>query len=414
MAEPWIDRWVKHRGGGGSGGQGQGFLAVARDGSGQRAFVKVLTRQREIKARGRFRREVAAYETLAGAGIPKLLDHNAKHWEDKSVPLYLALEYIEGGTLGAWLAKNGTSSFGDALVCVDAIAAVLTRCHEIGVVHRDIKPDNIMVGPDGLADAVLVDFGLSFNQDEDDDLTRAGDQFGNRFLRLPEYAFGGRNAVGDVTQLAGIFLFLLTGQAPRLLLDERSQMPHQRPAIRAALEAVLDGRQLVRLLGVFDRAFASAEAERFPTAAALVEAMRPVEDPLSADEYEDLLAQVAEIASSPEQQRRGQLRDALREFVHDVTQRVQEFGRSRHLQITTTAFGVDETNNPPRAHHSISITQHGQSTNYVVYAIEVRGAEYVVTADGAEVWRGRSADDALTKGLTEAAARAFLAGSAGD
>jgi serine/threonine protein kinase len=66
------------------------------------------------------------------------------------------------------------------------------------VTHRDIKPANVALRNDDITKPVLVDFGLSFNDSDADDLTRVGEEVGNRFLRLPEHAFGERGAASDV------------------------------------------------------------------------------------------------------------------------------------------------------------------------------------------------------------------------
>lgn len=302
--EPWAEGWTP-QGGAVRGGQGHGFLAVASDDSGQRAFIKILSRQRDRRARGRFRREVAAYETLEGTGVPILLDHNAEAWEDLSKPLYLAIEYFDGGNLRDWVvAKGSPATYDQTLECAEPIAEVLTRCHEQGLIHRDIKPANIMLREHAPRGAVLVDFGLSFNHAEDDDLTRVGEEVGNRFLRLPEHALGGRSAVSDVTQLAGVVLFMLTGHEPRVLMDQFGRMPHQREQFRPALEASFTGRALRRLLAVFDKAFAVQSADRYNNAVELAQDLRrvtmePEHD--GSDDLEGLLTQVDEITRTPDQ-----------------------------------------------------------------------------------------------------------------
>ena len=133
MPEPWARRCT-HQGSPIQGGQGRGFLGIALDGSDQRAFIKTLTRQRDRRSRGRFRREVAAYETLAGTGVPVLLDHNAEAWEDLSKPLYLAIDYIGGGNLRDWVSANGPANYAQAIGCAEAVAEVkqLNRFHALG------------------------------------------------------------------------------------------------------------------------------------------------------------------------------------------------------------------------------------------------------------------------------------------
>jgi hypothetical protein len=74
---PWETRWRRDDTRSFRGGQGISFVATATDGSGRRAFIKTLQRRRDMRARARFRREAAAYETLAGLGPPLLIENNA-------------------------------------------------------------------------------------------------------------------------------------------------------------------------------------------------------------------------------------------------------------------------------------------------------------------------------------------------
>jgi eukaryotic-like serine/threonine-protein kinase len=404
--QPWAERWTK-QGSAVSGGQGRGFRAVDSDGT--VAFIKTLKHQRDRKARGRFRREVIAYENLAGAGVPALLEHNSDKWESSRLPLYLALQYIDGGNLGEWMATNGDpASFDVMTACVAAVGEVLDRGHALGVVHRDIKPKNIMVGTTGPAGAVLVDFGLSFNHAEDDELTRVGEEVGNRFLRLPEHAFSGRSPVSDVTQLTGIAFFLLTGIEPKVLRDELGRMPHQRQAARVVLQAEFTGRRLHRLLAVFDRGFAFEEVDRFQTADALLVALRGVDAAPVVDEFEDLMAQVDEVAGSPEMKRAGETRDAVRQLKLTVAGYAKRFGLDRSLHVVQTGAPANVPTGDAIDHYQVSVTHFGEAERYVLYTAERRGSEMVVSADGVEIWRGSIADAALERAVTEVAARAFL------
>jgi serine/threonine-protein kinase len=412
MPESWASRWTR-QGGAVQGGQGQGFLGIASDGSGQRAFIKTLTRQRDRRARGRFLREVAAYETLAGTGVPVLLDHNAEAWEDLSQRLYLAIDYIDGGNLRDWVISNGPATYDQALGCAEAVAEVLTRGHERAVVHRDIKPANIMLCDGEPAKALLVDFGLSFDHAEDDDLTRIGEEVGNRFLRLPEHAVGGRSAVSDVTQLAGVVLFMLTGHEPRVLMDENSLMPHQREELRTVLETSFSGRTLRRLLAVFDKAFAVHAADRYGTAAQLVHDLKKVTmDPGrdDMDELDGLLARVDELTRTPDQQRLAELREVLTQALQVVAATVKRFALERRLKLSQSGHSVEVTAGTARAQTSLSVTKFEDATNFVAYRVEARGTmEFVLSVDGDEIWRGVQADESLERAVTLAAARAFVA-----
>jgi eukaryotic-like serine/threonine-protein kinase len=97
----------------------------------------------------------------------------------------MILEWIEGLSLRQKVDQDGRVSLQDAVACVTAIGKVLAECHAVGVAHRDIKPANVMLRRGTLSAPVLVDFGLSFNDTQLDDATRA-EEVGNRFLRLPE------------------------------------------------------------------------------------------------------------------------------------------------------------------------------------------------------------------------------------
>src|SRR5450755_608564 len=209
---------------------GQGHSYQARDKSnGSLVFVKELKRRNSAVARKRFRREVTAYETVAGTGLPALIYDNSSEWQIPSVPLFMVLEWIDGLSLRQKVSQDGPVSLQDAAVCVIAIGKMLSECHAAGVTHRDIKPANVMLRRGALSTPVLVDFGLSFNDAQLDDVTRV-EEVGNRFLRLPEHAAEGnsRSHLSDVTQLAGLFFYCLTSREPRVLSDEEGHAPHQR------------------------------------------------------------------------------------------------------------------------------------------------------------------------------------------
>jgi serine/threonine-protein kinase len=122
------------------------------------------------------------------------------------------MEYVEGQTLSAILRRNGFLPVGEALPIFSACCSALFHAHAEGVVHRDIKPGNIMVGTND--QTKLLDFGLArFLYDERQDLTMSGTALGAVHYMSPEQALGrpvdGR---GDVYSLACVIYEVLCGR----------------------------------------------------------------------------------------------------------------------------------------------------------------------------------------------------------
>ena len=409
-SRPWNRNWERV-GADIYGGQGISFVAIAKDGSGREVFIKRLRRDRNPQARKRFRREAVAYATLADLGLPRLIEDNSETWDDGQTPMYLATEYIPGGTLQAFIEQGGQADVNAALTCVRKLAEVLDRCHENGVTHRDIKPANVVLRNGDITDPVLVDLGLSFNDaDEDDDLTRAGEEVGNRFLRLPEHASGGRDAVSDVTQLAGIFFYILTGREPRVLMDESGQMPHQRPEARSALANLLGRRQYIRVTSRLDKAFAIQQSIRYTQAPDLVSDLERAvaTDNEGDDDLEGVIARVKEIVQSQVDPGQAARREALRHLMTAIDRVVQNFasstpGLQRAQNNWHQGHGDEEF-----VESRLAVVVEGDRPNYATYRVEPRANEYVALVDGVEVWRGESADQSLTDAITLAVATKFL------
>ena len=411
---PWDERWAREGRGRFQGGQSVSFSAIARDDSSVRAFVKTLRQDRlkDARARGRFRREAVAYETLAGLGPPRLLDDNADTWRDLGGPMYMALEYIDGVDFQKIIQRNGAVGVEDAMACTRELAVVLHRCHQNNVTHRDVKPANVVLRNNDVAAPVLVDFGLSFNDADEDDLTRVGEEVGNRFLRLPEHAFGERGSASDVTQLAGVFVYILTGLEPRVLIDQSGLKPHQRPEGRAALATLLDGRRLLRVMSVLDKAFATELSVRFASAPDLIDALeRAMEaDHDGGDDLEQLLAQVGEFAERRNLPALHARREKLRAWLRTVESTVQQFATANGLERSQTGFSAQATADEEWAETRLAVGVAGnRDHNFVLYRIESRGpGDYVLHADGEQIWRGDSVDQAFTDAVTTVAAQRFL------
>ncbi|MGC2654091.1 MAG: protein kinase [Mycobacterium sp.] len=418
---PWSERWVPERTGGDAqhfrGGQGVSFTARARDGSGPRVLIKTLRpdRVRNLQARRRFKREVSAYETLAGLGPPRILDHNASTWEDRRTPMYMATEFVAGIVLQGYVEAGNAVDFETGLACVRELAAVLNRCHANDVTHRDLKPSNVVLRDSDITRPVLVDFGLSFNNaDEDDPLTRLNEEVGNRFLRLPEHRSGGRAPASDVTQLAGIFFYVVTGREPLVLRDEYDLMPHRRPEARGVFEVLIDSRRRLRLLTVLDTAFATDLSRRYATAPDLISALENamLSDQQGPGDLDDLLAQVDDVLINQGVSASSERRESLTAFLNSISRIATDFAQARKLHMSTASSTPGATSGEEWQERRAAVIAPGsRATTFPVYRIERRGPDdYVLLLDGNEVWRGESATDApFTSAVQTALARQFLA-----
>ncbi|MBL4684051.1 MAG: serine/threonine protein kinase [Nannocystaceae bacterium] len=121
-------------------------------------------------ARGRVTREARALAALTHPGVVQVYDFGLVQDEmcrdahGEPGALYIVMEYLRGSSVRAWLTEgNGAPAATDILLVVDRVARALAAVHAAGLVHRDIKPDNIMLTHDGLPK--LVDFGLVRTQE---------------------------------------------------------------------------------------------------------------------------------------------------------------------------------------------------------------------------------------------------------
>ena len=282
-----------------SGGQASSRLGRRRDGSVAQGFIKILTKQNESERRHRFYREAAALESLQIDGVPRLIETNARHYENTAFDLYAVSTYIPGKTLRDIRAGSYTAT--QAIGWTAALCDILRACREAGIRHRDIKPDNCILGEDSAV--YLVDFGLASNINEQDAFdTPVGQEIGNRFIRVPEFRPESANRDDprtDLTFLVGILFFLLAKTNPRVLLDEQGQLPHQRADVAASILRT-DVPRPERLMRIFDQGFQHDLDRRFQSAESLSAALLACLEPQSPAAKADVLqSKILEHARSP-------------------------------------------------------------------------------------------------------------------
>ena len=172
----------------------------------RKVAVKVLYGSSEPFVR-RFEREALAVGTLSHDHILALYDFGEQRpW------YYLVMPYVEGGTLRDYLLRRKQLPLEEAGSFLYQIASALQYAHDHGVIHRDVKPSNILLRLDG--HAYLVDFGLAKAKVEAESLTHAGAMVGTPEYMAPEQSNGQHDYRSDIYSLGIILYQMLTGRVP--------------------------------------------------------------------------------------------------------------------------------------------------------------------------------------------------------
>ena len=191
---------------------GQGEVWRAEDTAlGRTVAVKVLRGEYtgDAEFRDRFRREARHAAALSHPGVAQVFDYDEG---GADVPPYLVMEFVEGESLSAEIARSAPAGADRVLEVIAAVASALAAAHAAGVVHRDVKPGNLLVGRDG--SIKITDFGIARAVDAAP-LTRAGLLMGTPSYLAPEAAAGRPvTAAGDLYALGVIAFEMLTGRPP--------------------------------------------------------------------------------------------------------------------------------------------------------------------------------------------------------
>jgi serine/threonine-protein kinase len=193
----------------GRGGNARIFLAT--DQAGRRVALKVLHPELLISvAADRFLREIRLATQLNHPHIAQIIDSGEHDWL-----VYYVMSYVEGPTLREWLDRHSQLPVQETVRLATDLLDALDHAHSHGIIHRDVKPANVVLSTDG---AVLLDFGIAraVVAAGNDQLTRSGIAVGTSSYMSPEQISASRDIDfrSDIYSLGCVLFECLTGRPP--------------------------------------------------------------------------------------------------------------------------------------------------------------------------------------------------------
>jgi serine/threonine-protein kinase len=248
----------------GEGGMGKVYEAQHLRLGHRKVAVKVLhpeySRDRDVVSR--FQREAESASSITHPNVIEVYDVDTT----ADGRPFLVGEFLEGEELGNHLDRVGKVEIGQAIRLVRQVCRALTAAHDKGIVHRDMKPENVfMIARDGQAHVKVIDFGISKSGKGETHLTKTGMIIGTPAYMAPEQARGDKvDARADVYATGALLYTTLTGHRPfesddptatlTMVLTEEPKRP------RELLEDIPEGLELV-----VQRAMAKNPADRYQT-----------------------------------------------------------------------------------------------------------------------------------------------------
>jgi serine/threonine protein kinase/pSer/pThr/pTyr-binding forkhead associated (FHA) protein len=260
----------------GQGGMGVVYLAESTQ-TGARCALKLLTPDlaRSQGFRERFVREARYANSMRHPNVIEVYDAG----EQEGV-LFMAMQYVQGEDLKALLTREGRLDPSRTVALLGQVANALDAAHATGLLHRDIKPGNVMIeagGGLGAEHTYLTDFGLSKNPSEDSiALTAQGEFVGTIDYTAPELVLGKKaDSRLDVYSLGCLFYECIAGAPPfpkerdvEVLYAHIQDPPPKITAVRPDVPPALDG--------VIAKSMAKKPGDRYDTCTAFIDAARAV------------------------------------------------------------------------------------------------------------------------------------------
>ena len=254
----------------GKGGNARIFLA--RDPSGQRVALKILHPELLVSvAADRFLREIRLASQLDHPHIARLLDSGERDWL-----IYYVMSYIEGATLREYLDTSSRLSIAETRRIAGDLLDALAHAHSLGIIHRDVKPANVVVSAEG---AILLDFGIAraVAASGTDQLTRSGIAVGTSTYMSPEQITAATSIDHrcDLYSVGCLLYEFLAGQPPFYHRNEavvlQLHLTQSAPDVRT-----IRSDTPPELAQTIARALSKNPADRWPSAIAMRDALATV------------------------------------------------------------------------------------------------------------------------------------------
>jgi serine/threonine-protein kinase len=254
----------------GRGGNARIFLAT--DPTGRKVALKILHPELLISvAADRFLREIRLASQLNHPNIARLLDSGENDWL-----VYYVMSYVEGATLRERLDTASPLSVAETLRFACDVLDALDHAHGHGIVHRDVKPANVVLSSEG---AVLLDFGIAraVAASGNDQLTRSGIAVGTSSYMSPEQITAATDIDHrcDLYSLGSVLYECLAGQPPFVHRNEavvlQLHLTQPAPDVRT-----IRPETPAHVAAVIAKALAKDPADRWPTAVAMRHALGAV------------------------------------------------------------------------------------------------------------------------------------------
>lgn len=282
-------------------------------------------------------------------------------------------------TLETYLKENGLVTLNDAIDMAVRILNILEYCHGKNMTHNNLTPSKVVVEN---GQPTLIDFSFPINGHKES-ASNLSD-----FVNLPEFQvnldLGRRNyTVLDVTAVAGLLLYAITGESPGEIKDENGRMPHQRPEIRQKIDQAAGYRSFL-INQIFDRAFQWAQSERYQTCRDLINDLLKLKNyKPSALPLKNLEEIVSSIRSETQSQTLTPLEMRLQTAFSGVKKICSEVVSALEEDFREMEAGYKKEMNRPvyTAYLKFNYRLDGSPGLTLKFKIEIVGAEIVVSAE---------------------------------